>query len=106
MSAFEMIENASKKSKVTFVILRSVSKIFRWIFLFSKTISKNYDSFSLHLLFIGMNPEKSLASVSALTDAQRDVHSGWVNTWQNVIIALDGYVRDFHPRGLKWKKSE
>ena len=53
-----------------------------------------------------MNPEKSLASVSALTDAQRDVHSGWVNTWQNVIIALDGYVRDFHPRGLKWKKSE
>lgn len=59
-----------------------------------------------HLLFEGMNPEKSMASVSALTDAQRNVHSGWVNTWQNVIIGLDGYVRDFHPRGLKWKKSE
>ena len=52
-----------------------------------------------------MNPEKSLASVGALTDAQRQVHSGWVNSWQNVIIGLDGYVRDFHPRGLKWKKS-
>ena len=51
--------------------------------------------------------QRHLTSItaSALTGAQRDIHSGWVSSWQNVIIELDAYVRDHHSRGLKWKKS-
>ena len=46
--------------------------------------------------------QKHLSSItaSALTSAQCDIHSGWVYSWQNVIIELDAYVRDQHNRGL------
>ena len=40
-----------------------------------------------------------------LTAEQVKLHTGWVNAWQNVILDLDSYVRNYHPRGLKWKKS-
>ena len=53
----------------------------------------------------GMDMERGSHSAPASTDSQLKVHTGWVNVWQNVIIELDAYVRDFHPRGLKWKKG-
>lgn len=52
-----------------------------------------------------MDPDRTSRSPSALTDSQIKVHSTWVNIWQNIIIELDTYVRDFHSRGLKWKKG-
>ena len=45
------------------------------------------------------------SSSGSMTDSQLKVHTGWVNVWQNVIIELDTYVRDYHYRGLKWKKG-
>ena len=51
--------------------------------------------------------DSKLASInlSALTETQLKLHSSWVQMWQNVIIDLDTYVRDFHSRGLKWKQG-
>jgi hypothetical protein len=73
------------------------------------TAGKNMQNFVYSILQIvaGMSDtSKSSKAPSALTDAQLKVHSGWVNTWQNVIIDLDTYVRDFHARGLKWKQGK
>ena len=52
-----------------------------------------------------MDKKSTSINPSALTDAQLKIHSGWVASWQNVIIDLDTYVRDYHARGLKWKKG-
>ena len=56
-------------------------------------------------LFAGMDSKSAAISPIALTEAQLKIHAGWVSSWQNVIIDLDTYVREYHPRGLKWKKG-
>ena len=52
-----------------------------------------------------MDSKSAAISPIALTEAQLKIHAGWVSSWQNVIIDLDTYVREYHPRGLKWKKG-
>ena len=52
-----------------------------------------------------MDSKLAPINLSALTETQLKLHSSWVQTWQNVIIDLDTYVRDFHSRGLKWKQG-
>ena len=59
----------------------------------------------IYYYFSGMDSKLAPINLSALTETQLKLHSSWVQTWQNVIIDLDTYVRDFHPRGLKWKKG-
>ena len=56
-------------------------------------------------LFAGMDSKSAAISPIALTEAQLKIHAGWVSSWQNVIIDLDTYVREYHSRGLKWKKG-
>ena len=75
-------------------------------YLLKNNIKKSVcQNFYLKYYFSGMDSKSAPINLSALTDTQLKLHSSWVQTWQNVIIDLDTYVRDFHPRGLKWKKG-
>lgn len=54
----------------------------------------------------GMDEKTTSTIMVAVTEAQRRIHSNWVSSWQNVILQLDSYVRDYHTRGLTWHREK
>lgn len=33
------------------------------------------------------------------------IHTDWIKAWQEVILDLEAFVNDWHPRGIVWGRN-
>lgn len=60
-------------------------------------IRESYDNGKHHVRAI-----KKIMSRESSRSSRHSIHADWIKAWQEVILDLEAFVREYHPHGLVW----